>query len=122
MKISKSYDKRTGRTYVYEVLENYWDPELKQPRNKRRLIGRWDPETEQIVPTRKKKKVADKKTTEKNSNEKVDYQALYQKTLDDLNRAEEENKILRCQIEQLTSCLQEVSSSVTRTLDTVSKS
>ena len=46
----KKLDKRTGVTYVYES-ESYWDKEKKQPRNKRKLIGKIDRETGEIVPT-----------------------------------------------------------------------
>lgn len=43
-------DKRTGITYAYES-KAVWDKEKKQSRAKRRLIGRVDPETGEIVPT-----------------------------------------------------------------------
>ena len=43
-------DKRSGITYVYEST-SYWDKEKKQPRSKRKLVGRLDPETGDIVPT-----------------------------------------------------------------------
>lgn len=42
-----------GTVYVYES-ESYWDKDLKQPRNRRKLIGKIDPNTGEIVPTRKK--------------------------------------------------------------------
>ena len=48
--IIKSLDKRTGITYVYEST-SYWDKEKKQPRSKRVLIGKLDPETGETVPT-----------------------------------------------------------------------
>lgn len=44
------HDKRSGITYAYEST-SYYDKEKKQPRAKRKLIGRVDPETGQIVPT-----------------------------------------------------------------------
>ena len=44
------YDKRTGITYVYES-ESYWDKEKQQPRSKRRLIGKLDEQTGEVVPT-----------------------------------------------------------------------
>lgn len=47
-------NKKTGVTYAYESI-SYWDKEKKQSRAKRRCIGRVDPETKKIVPTRKKK-------------------------------------------------------------------
>ena len=43
-------DKRSGITYVYESI-SYWDKEKKQPRSKRKLVGRLDPETGDIIPT-----------------------------------------------------------------------
>lgn len=60
MSISRSYNKQTGVTYVYEVYENYWNKEKKRPESKRRLIGKIDPETGRIVPTSRQKKQADK--------------------------------------------------------------
>lgn len=50
MSLVKNTNKKTGVTYVYES-ESYWDKEKKQPRNKRKLIGRIDEETGEIVPT-----------------------------------------------------------------------
>ncbi len=48
--IIKQFNKQTGITYVYES-ESYWDKEKKQPRSKRRLIGKIDAETGEIIPT-----------------------------------------------------------------------
>jgi len=45
-------DRKTGIQYVYES-ESYWDSEKKQPRSRRTIIGKVDPETGEIVPTRK---------------------------------------------------------------------
>jgi len=55
------YDKRTGTTYVYES-ESYWDKEKQQPRSKRRLIGKLDEQTGEVIPTdgRGKKRVEKK--------------------------------------------------------------
>ncbi len=50
MGIIHQKDKRTGITYVYESTA-VWDKEKKQSRAKRRLIGRLDPETGEILPT-----------------------------------------------------------------------
>ena len=50
MAIVKQLDKRSGITYVYEST-SYWDKEKQQPRSKRKLIGRLDPETGEVVPT-----------------------------------------------------------------------
>ena len=52
--IVRQKDKRTGITYAYESV-SHWDKEKKQSRAKRKLVGRVDPTTGNIVPTRKKK-------------------------------------------------------------------
>ncbi len=43
-------DKRSGITYAYEN-QSFWDPELKRSRSKRKLIGKVDPVTKEIIPT-----------------------------------------------------------------------
>ena len=52
MSIVKLYNKKSGVTYVYES-QSYWDKEKQQPRNKRKLIGKLDPATGEIIPTGK---------------------------------------------------------------------
>ncbi|MBP3278233.1 MAG: hypothetical protein J6M44_04665 [Butyrivibrio sp.] len=42
--------KRSGITYAYEN-QSFWDSELKRSKSKRKLIGRVDPVTKEIVPT-----------------------------------------------------------------------
>jgi len=49
-------NKKTGAIYVYENYP-YWDKQKKQGRSKRKCIGKIDPLTGEIVPTRKKEKV-----------------------------------------------------------------
>ncbi len=46
-------NKKTGITYAYESI-SYWDKEKQQSRAKRKCIGKIDPITKKIVPTRKK--------------------------------------------------------------------
>lgn len=50
MAIVKSYNKERDVTYVYDSY-SYWDKEKKQPRSKRKLIGKIDPVTGEVVPT-----------------------------------------------------------------------
>lgn len=49
----RQYHKDTDTTYVYES-ESYWDTEKKQSRSRRRLIGKIDPATGEIVPCGKR--------------------------------------------------------------------
>ena len=73
MSIVKNKDKRTGITYVYES-ESYWDKEKQQPRARRKLIGKIDEQTGEIVPTdgrgRKRK---DRNTTPAGKDTQDDY-------------------------------------------------
>ena len=72
MSIVKLKDKRTGTTYVSES-ESYWDKEKKQPRSRRKLIGKLDEETGEIVPTGKsrRKKVSERRQEGSGSPEPV---------------------------------------------------
>lgn len=62
MAIIKQYHADTDVTYVYEST-SYWDAEKKQSRSKRKLLGKLDPVTGEIIPTgtrgRKKKEAAE---------------------------------------------------------------
>ena len=51
MAIVRQNDKRSGITYVYEST-SYGDKEKQQSRSHRKLIGRLDPETGKVVPTK----------------------------------------------------------------------
>lgn len=51
--IVKSFDKKTGITYLYSS-ESRWDPVRKRPSPVRRCIGKLDPVTGKMVPTGKR--------------------------------------------------------------------
>ena len=48
--IVKHYDKKTGKTRVYESTPHY-DPVSKQSRPKRKYLGTLDPETGELIPS-----------------------------------------------------------------------
>lgn len=48
--IVKHYDKKTGKTRVYESTPHY-DPVTKQSRPKRKYLGTLDPETNELIPS-----------------------------------------------------------------------
>ena len=68
MAIVKQYDKRSGITYAYEATY-HWDKEKKQSRCTRKLIGRVDDKTGDIIPTdgrcRKDKTTKEKKSSKR---------------------------------------------------------
>ncbi|MBR3342560.1 MAG: hypothetical protein IKG34_00025 [Solobacterium sp.] len=53
MAIIKQYHADTDTTYVYEST-SYWDAEKGQSRSKRRVIGKLDPVTGEVIPTGKR--------------------------------------------------------------------
>lgn len=61
MAIVTQTDKRSGITYAYET-EYYWDKTKKQSRSKRICVGKVDPISGEIVPTRGRAKKGEPKT------------------------------------------------------------
>ena len=55
MAIIKQTNKKTGITYVIDS-ESYWDEEKQQPRSRRKIIGKIDPVTGEVVPTNRHQK------------------------------------------------------------------
>ena len=55
MALVTQIDKRTGITYAYET-QYYWDKEKQQSRAKRVCVGKVDPVTNEIIPTRGRSK------------------------------------------------------------------
>ena len=63
--IVRHYDKKTGKTRVYESTPHY-DPVTKQSRPKRKYLGTLDPETGELIPSsgrRGRTSSSDNKTT-----------------------------------------------------------
>lgn len=89
--IIKKLNKQTGITYVYES-ESYWDKEKQQPRSKRKLIGKIDPDTGEIVPTGKKGRPKKESDDGIQGNSSVDLELLCQKQAEQLRQ--QENEIL----------------------------
>lgn len=61
MAIVTQTDRRTGITYAYET-QYYWDKEKQQSRAKRKCVGKVDPATGNIIPTRGRAKKQESKT------------------------------------------------------------
>ncbi|MDI9469060.1 MAG: hypothetical protein QM296_02520 [Bacillota bacterium] len=83
MAIVYQHDKRYGITYAYDS-EAYWDKETKKRRAKRKLIGRVDPETGEIVPTDGRNRKA---MQNKEAGEEEDYKELYKKAMEQYEKA-----------------------------------
>jgi hypothetical protein len=81
--IVRVHNKARNITYVYES-ESYWDKELKQPRSHRKLIGRIDPATGDVVPTSRKARDEEPSTPATYSD--TDYQKLYEQALSTIDQ------------------------------------
>lgn len=53
------HNRKTGATYVYSV-QSYWDKEKKAPRNRQVCLGRLDEATGEVIPSRRKRKIAER--------------------------------------------------------------
>ena len=105
MSISKSYNKQNGVTYVYEVIENYWDKEKKQSRSKRKLIGKIDPVSGEMIPTTPK---GIKGKTENKENYKLLYEKAQKEIQTKDKRIEELEEIIRNYLSEEMKALAEV--------------
>lgn len=106
--IIKKFNKQTGVTYVYES-ESYWDKEKKQPRSRRKLIGKIDEETGEIVPTggrgnRKKRGLTD---IPENLSPDRDIGALCMEQAEQIRQDEAEITALKKQVMELTLSVNE---------------
>lgn len=58
-KLSYRHNQKSGVTYVYSIEKSYWDKQKKSPRNKQIFLGKLDPETGEIIPSKRKAKIAE---------------------------------------------------------------
>lgn len=98
-------DKKTGAKYAFESV-SYWDKDKKQPRSKRRYLGKVDPETGEIIPSRGRTVHSEEKASE----ETTILPALY-KEIEERDRT----------IKELCRDLDEVTEKYNQLLTTVQK-
>ena len=98
MAIVKQTNKRTGLTYAYES-HSYRDPETHKPKSRRRLIGRVDDVTGEIIPTRGRRRKsgldADPDSTSETTAETVQVDILKEKDAIITELRQENRRLLR---------------------------
>lgn len=98
MGIVYQLDKRSGITYAYES-EAWWDKEKRQSRSRRRLIGRVDDETGEVVPTDgRMRKAAERRAEEAR---RPRYKQMYEEQLARVAELEAEVARLEAELEAL---------------------
>ena len=105
-----------GVTYVYES-KSYWDKEKKQPRSRRKLIGKRDPETGEIVPTRRR---GPKKAVTIDSDTETDYRALWERSVEESRARDESELELRRRVAALEIENEELRDRIARVRDAIS--
>ena len=98
-------DKKTGAKYAFESV-SFWDKDKKQPRSKRKYLGKVDPETGEIIPSRGRTVHSEEKASE----ETTILPALY-KEIEERDRT----------IKELRRDLDEVTEKYNQLLTTVQK-
>ena len=98
MSVVYHHDKRSGITYAYES-KSYWDKEKGQSRARRRLIGRVDDETGEIVPTDGRVRKAAARRAEEAARPR--YKAMYEEQLARVAELEAEVARLESELEAL---------------------
>ena len=113
MAIIKQYHKDTDTTYVYDSV-SYWDAEKGQSRSKRKLLGKLDPATGEIIPTGqrgRKKKECQVEEPEQVEAKETAATACY------LEKIQQQELTIRQQQAQIT----ELSKRIAQMEDTISK-
>lgn len=121
MAIIKQYHKDTDTTYVFES-QSYWVPELGQSRSKRKLLGKLDPVTGEIVPCGKrgrKKKDPENGEEQVSAGEFTKLQGLYEQSQKEvtqlrlsLSETEKELNELRKRNQQMENTIRQIRSLV----------
>ena len=96
MSIVKQFHPDTNTTYVYEST-SYWDPEKGQSRAKRKLLGKEDPVTGELIPTAGKRGRKKGSTNKASSEAPIAENELEQKYQDCLSRTKEQELIIQKQ-------------------------
>ncbi len=106
--IIKQLNKQNGITYVYES-ESYWGKEKKQPRSRRKLIGKIDDETGEVVPTggRTGRKKANLTNIPKTFSSDKQLEALCREQAEQLRQNDGEISALKKQVMELTLSVNE---------------
>ena len=125
MAIIKQYHKDTDTTYVYESI-SYWDAEKGQSRSKRRVIGKLDPDTGEIIPTGKRGRTKKSDSDEPDQNELnsgiAEMEQLQTRNREmeiEISSLKDQINVLTRKTEQLQNALIKVQASINNSVDTI---
>ena len=121
--IVRHYDKKTGKTRVYESTPHY-DPVTKQSRPKRKYLGTLDPETGELIPSSRRRgrtSSSDNKTTNTATDSSSSRIKSLEKSLadknDEISALQSEIKALRATIRSFEKICSSISAILTKVPD-----
>ena len=120
MSIVKYFNKKTGVTYVYES-ESYWDKEKKQPRNRRKMIGKIDPVTGEIVPAGRKGRPKKEKDPDTESRELAELQNQLNACREELRKTQLQLDLQNMKVKKLEALLKAAGEEAEKLLSTLNR-
>ena len=109
---------KSGIIYCYDSNPK-WDPERKQARPQKTYLGRWDEETQSIIPTTGKRGRKRKEETSDGHSSTADSDALLQECRSQLARLEQELEKAKKEIELLSQENRKYTSAIAAIEDTL---
>lgn len=113
MAIIKQYHKETDTTYVYESV-SYWDAEKGQSRSNRKLLGKLDPKTGEIVPTGKRGRKKKEPTEEETASFKAQLSAASDSYMEQIRQQKLTIRQQEIQISDLSKRITQLESTLSR--------
>ena len=114
-----SFNQKVNTTYVYQVTE-YLNEETQEKVLKRKVIGKLDPDTGNVIPTARKR--ASSIHEDVSSSE---YNAKYKDLLSTIQRQEEHNKTIHAQmvavLKSTTARFQEISRTIDKAVSEINR-
>lgn len=105
MSITRSYNKHTNTYYAYET-SYVWDEKAQKKVQKKQCIGKFDPETDQVIPNGKRGRPRGSTSTKETENAKyADFIADAKKLSKRLNSVETSFEKLASEVTQLSADL-----------------
>ena len=92
----KVFNKERNTTYVYDSV-SIWDKDKKESFSKRKLVGKIDPNTGDIIPTGKR----GRKKGSLNKEKPVDYKSLYEQSVSTIKEKDDLIVALRQRVNEL---------------------
>ena len=114
MSITRSYNKHTNTYYAYQT-EYVWDEVAQKKVQKKQCIGKYDPETDEIIPTGKRGRP--RRAVPNIKPQSPSEHAEYANILSETEEISERLKLVKTSFEELSSEMTRLSTDLSSLLD-----